>query len=52
MGPRMHGWEDVTALWVLRRFIRRLRPDMVHTHTARWVGSAASRHAWRRDRAP
>jgi glycosyltransferase involved in cell wall biosynthesis len=35
MGPRMHGLSDARALWLLRRAIDRLRPDIVHTHTAK-----------------
>jgi glycosyltransferase involved in cell wall biosynthesis len=33
--PELRPWDDVRALWALVRAVRRYRPDIVHTHTAK-----------------
>lgn len=35
MGPELHPWQDLKALFELVRVMRRFRPDIVHTHTAK-----------------
>jgi glycosyltransferase involved in cell wall biosynthesis len=35
MGPSTRGLRDLRALWMLRRIIRQIRPEVVHTHTAK-----------------
>src|SRR4051794_24109625 len=35
LGPELRPWQDLRALLALIRVIRRFRPDIVHTHTAK-----------------
>src|SRR6201999_1280238 len=35
LGPQIRPWADIRALVQLIRIIRRLRPEIVHTHTAK-----------------
>ncbi len=35
LGRELHPWRDINTLWQLYRLIRRERPDIVHTHTAK-----------------
>ena len=35
LGPELHPWADGRALQALMRIMRQLRPDIVHTHTAK-----------------
>jgi len=47
LGPRIHLGRDLVALGKLVRLLRRLRPDLVHTHTAKAgaLGRVAARLA-------
>ena len=47
LGPRIHPGRDFLALGKLVRLLRRLRPDLVHTHTAKAgaLGRVAARLA-------
>lgn len=35
LGREIRWWDDVVAFWKLLALIRRERPDIVHTHTAK-----------------
>jgi glycosyltransferase involved in cell wall biosynthesis/O-antigen/teichoic acid export membrane protein len=35
LGPELRPLRDLVALWNLIRLIRRFRPDLIHTHTAK-----------------
>ena len=35
LGREIRPWSDAQALWSLYRMMRALRPDIVHTHTAK-----------------
>lgn len=35
LGRELNPWRDINTLWQLYRLIRRERPDIVHTHTAK-----------------
>ncbi len=47
LGRALHPARDLVTLWKVYRLIRRLRPDVVHTHTAKagFVGRLAARLA-------
>jgi glycosyltransferase involved in cell wall biosynthesis len=47
MARPVSPWRDAAALWRLYRLFRRLRPDIVHTHTAKagMLGRVAARLA-------
>ncbi|MGI8558916.1 MAG: glycosyltransferase [Solirubrobacteraceae bacterium] len=47
LGPDLHPIKDARALWALVRLMRRFRPDIVHTHTAKAgaLGRVAARLA-------
>ncbi len=47
LGREIRGWQDATALVELTRLIRRVRPHIVHTHTAKagTLGRLAARLA-------
>lgn len=44
LGRALHPLRDLVTLWRIYRLIRRLRPDVVHTHTAKagFVGRVAA----------
>ncbi len=44
LGRSLHPLRDLVTLWKVYRLIRRLRPDVVHTHTAKagFVGRVAA----------
>ncbi|MCC6801520.1 MAG: glycosyltransferase family 4 protein [Anaerolineae bacterium] len=44
LGRSLHPVHDLTTIWRLYRLIRRLKPDIVHTHTAKagFVGRVAA----------
>ena len=47
LGREIRPWSDAQALWGLYRMMRALRPDIVHTHTAKaGHARAARRRAW------
>lgn len=50
MGPELHPGRDLKALLALVRVVRRFRPHIVHTHTAKagTLGRMAARLAFRR----
>ena len=47
LGREIRPWSDAQALWSLYRMMRALRPDIVHTHTAKagMLGRSAARLA-------
>lgn len=47
LGREIRPWSDAQALWSLYRMMRELRPDIVHTHTAKAgvLGRSAARLA-------
>lgn len=47
LGREIRPWSDAQALWNLYRMMRTLRPDIVHTHTAKagMLGRSAARLA-------
>jgi glycosyltransferase involved in cell wall biosynthesis len=47
LGRELHPVRDIRTLWKLYRFLRRERPDVVHTHTAKagFVGRWAAKFA-------
>jgi glycosyltransferase involved in cell wall biosynthesis len=47
LGREIRPWSDAQALWSLYRMMRTLRPDIVHTHTAKagMLGRSAARLA-------
>ena len=47
LGREIRPWSDAQALWSLYRMMRALRPDVVHTHTAKAgvLGRSAARLA-------
>jgi glycosyltransferase involved in cell wall biosynthesis len=47
LGRSLHPIRDLATIWAVYRLIRRLRPDVVHTHTAKagFVGRIAARLA-------
>jgi glycosyltransferase involved in cell wall biosynthesis len=47
LGREIRPWSDAQALWALYRMMRDLRPDIVHTHTAKAgvLGRSAARLA-------
>jgi glycosyltransferase involved in cell wall biosynthesis len=47
LGREIRPWSDAQALWSLYRMMRVLRPDIVHTHTAKagMLGRSAARLA-------
>lgn len=47
LGREIRPWSDAQALWGLYRMMRTLRPDIVHTHTAKagMLGRSAARLA-------
>ena len=47
LGREIRPWSDAHALWSLYRMMRTLRPDIVHTHTAKagMLGRSAARLA-------
>ncbi len=47
LAPELRPWPDAVTLWQLVRLMRRHRPDIVHTHTAKagLVGRLAARVA-------
>ena len=47
LGREIRPWSDAQALWRLYRMMRALRPDIVHTHTAKagMLGRSAARLA-------
>jgi glycosyltransferase involved in cell wall biosynthesis len=49
LGPTLHPVRDARAFFALRRIIRRHRPDIVHTHTAKagFLGRLAALSAFR-----
>ena len=44
LGRSLHPLRDLVTIWALYRLIRRLKPDIVHTHTAKagFVGRIAA----------
>ncbi|MBI5668351.1 MAG: glycosyltransferase family 4 protein [Chloroflexi bacterium] len=47
LGRELHPLRDLVTIWKVYRLLRRLRPDVVHTHTAKagFVGRIAARLA-------
>lgn len=47
LGRELHPLRDIRTLWELTRLLRKLKPDVVHTHTAKagFVGRWAARFA-------
>ncbi len=47
LGRSLHPLRDAVTVWKLYRLLRRIRPDVVHTHTAKagFVGRVAARLA-------
>jgi len=45
MSREISMWSDLCALWKIYRFLRRERPEIVHTHTAK-AGALGRLAAW------
>jgi len=45
LGREIRWWDDLVAFWKILRLIRRERPDIVHTHTAK-AGLLGRAAAW------
>lgn len=45
LSRRISAWSDAKAFWNILRFLRRVRPDIVHTHTAK-AGALGRVAAW------
>lgn len=45
LGRELHPWRDLATLWSVYRLLRREKPDIVHTHTAK-AGTVGRIAAW------